>query len=410
MIVEGLELARSLAGRPALRRLLAPESAPGRSRSSTTSAGAIRNYFHPAGTCGIGRVVDAAGRVLGRRRPRRRGRLDHADHPAREHERDDGRDRRAPRRDDLTVPLAMPPGGRRASSRPMTYSIVAWDPEAGELGVAVQSRAFNTGAACAWALPGVGAVATQSFTERRYGPDGLSLMRRRSASPEPRSTSCWRRGRPRDVRQVAYRRPRRDGQRRTRVRVHPARGRPQRADVQRPGEHAALGRGLAGDGRGVRRDRWIARGAPARGARRRGGGGRRLSRTTGGGARRRRRRARRAALRRARLRPPRRRPRRAAPTSSGASTGWPPDTGAGTASTRAPIRTEERAAALEAGAPRARSPDRRDVRLRAKRRPRAGEVADGRGRGAEPIWRAAFERYEKLGLIPEGRRAGRTAR
>ena len=59
----------------------------------------------------------------------------------------------------------------------MTYSIVAWDSEAGEVGVAVQSCAFGTGAACAWALPGVGAVATQSFTERRYGPDGLSLMR-----------------------------------------------------------------------------------------------------------------------------------------------------------------------------------------------------------------------------------------
>ena len=58
----------------------------------------------------------------------------------------------------------------------MTYSIVARDQETGELGVAVQSRAFNTGAACAWATPGVGAVATQSFTERRYGPRGLELM------------------------------------------------------------------------------------------------------------------------------------------------------------------------------------------------------------------------------------------
>ena len=58
----------------------------------------------------------------------------------------------------------------------MTYSIVARDAATGELGVAVQSRAFNTGAACAWATPGVGAVATQSFTERRYGPRGLALM------------------------------------------------------------------------------------------------------------------------------------------------------------------------------------------------------------------------------------------
>jgi len=65
----------------------------------------------------------------------------------------------------------------------MTYSIVGRDPETGELGVAVQSRAFNTGAACAWAEAGVGAVATQSFTERRYGPRGLALL---SEGREPR--------------------------------------------------------------------------------------------------------------------------------------------------------------------------------------------------------------------------------
>jgi uncharacterized Ntn-hydrolase superfamily protein len=58
----------------------------------------------------------------------------------------------------------------------VTYSIVGRDPETGEVGVAVQSRAFNTGAACAWAEAGVGAVATQSFTERRYGPRGLALL------------------------------------------------------------------------------------------------------------------------------------------------------------------------------------------------------------------------------------------
>ena len=59
----------------------------------------------------------------------------------------------------------------------MTYSIVARDPETGELGVAVQSRAFRTGGGVLWALPGVGAVATQSFTERGYGPLGLELLR-----------------------------------------------------------------------------------------------------------------------------------------------------------------------------------------------------------------------------------------
>lgn len=57
----------------------------------------------------------------------------------------------------------------------MTYSIVARDPETGELGVAVQSRAFRVGV-CAWARPGVGAVATQAFTEPGYGPRGLELL------------------------------------------------------------------------------------------------------------------------------------------------------------------------------------------------------------------------------------------
>jgi uncharacterized Ntn-hydrolase superfamily protein len=57
----------------------------------------------------------------------------------------------------------------------MTYSIVGRDEENGELGVAVQSRAFVVGF-CGWARPGIGAVATQSFTERGYGPRGLDLL------------------------------------------------------------------------------------------------------------------------------------------------------------------------------------------------------------------------------------------
>jgi uncharacterized Ntn-hydrolase superfamily protein len=57
----------------------------------------------------------------------------------------------------------------------MTYSIVGRDEKTGEFGVAVQSRAFGVGI-CAWARPGVGAVATQSFTEKSYGPKGLDLL------------------------------------------------------------------------------------------------------------------------------------------------------------------------------------------------------------------------------------------
>jgi uncharacterized Ntn-hydrolase superfamily protein len=58
----------------------------------------------------------------------------------------------------------------------VTYSIVARDADTGELGVAVQSKAFNAGAAVPWARPGAGAVATQAFTDRRYGWRGLELL------------------------------------------------------------------------------------------------------------------------------------------------------------------------------------------------------------------------------------------
>ena len=59
----------------------------------------------------------------------------------------------------------------------MTYSIVARDPDTGELGVAVQTRWPNVGSIVPWAEPGVGAVATQSFAEESYGPLGLDHMR-----------------------------------------------------------------------------------------------------------------------------------------------------------------------------------------------------------------------------------------
>jgi uncharacterized Ntn-hydrolase superfamily protein len=65
----------------------------------------------------------------------------------------------------------------------MTYSIVGRDPDTGELGVAVQSRAFNTGAVVPWGAPGVGVVATQSYTEQSYGPLGLELLQA-GKSPE----------------------------------------------------------------------------------------------------------------------------------------------------------------------------------------------------------------------------------
>jgi uncharacterized Ntn-hydrolase superfamily protein len=58
-----------------------------------------------------------------------------------------------------------------------TYSIVACDLEAGQWGVAVQSKFLAVGSIVPWAEPHVGAVATQSYANPRYGPDGLALLR-----------------------------------------------------------------------------------------------------------------------------------------------------------------------------------------------------------------------------------------
>ncbi|MFL5950950.1 MAG: DUF1028 domain-containing protein [Gaiellaceae bacterium] len=58
-----------------------------------------------------------------------------------------------------------------------TYSIVACDLPAGQWGVAVQSRFLAVGSVVPWAEPHVGAIATQSYANPRYGPDGLALLR-----------------------------------------------------------------------------------------------------------------------------------------------------------------------------------------------------------------------------------------
>ena len=65
-----------------------------------------------------------------------------------------------------------------------TYSIVARDSTMGELGVVVQSHYFSVGSVAPWAEPGVGVVATQSFLNLAYGPEGLALMRAGRSAPE----------------------------------------------------------------------------------------------------------------------------------------------------------------------------------------------------------------------------------
>ena len=58
-----------------------------------------------------------------------------------------------------------------------TYSIVAWDEETGDMGVAVQSHWFSVGSLVSWAEAGAGAVATQSFVNPSFGPRGLDLLK-----------------------------------------------------------------------------------------------------------------------------------------------------------------------------------------------------------------------------------------
>lgn len=66
----------------------------------------------------------------------------------------------------------------------MTYSIVARDKKTGFLGVAVQSHYFSVGPVVPWARSGVGAVATQSMVDVKYGPLGLELMSGGKSAPE----------------------------------------------------------------------------------------------------------------------------------------------------------------------------------------------------------------------------------
>ena len=68
--------------------------------------------------------------------------------------------------------MANPPGPIVA-----TYSIVACDLEAGQWGVATQSKFLAVGSVVPWAEPQVGAIATQAYANPRYGSEGLALLR-----------------------------------------------------------------------------------------------------------------------------------------------------------------------------------------------------------------------------------------
>lgn len=96
-----------------------------------------------------------------------------------------------------------PAGTGAAGIRPAaTYSIVAFDPASGQIGVAVQSHWFSVGSIVAWAEAGIGAVATQSFVEPGYGPLGLQLLRAGKTAPQALAALLLTDEHPR-VRQVA---------------------------------------------------------------------------------------------------------------------------------------------------------------------------------------------------------------
>jgi uncharacterized Ntn-hydrolase superfamily protein len=78
----------------------------------------------------------------------------------------------------LSAAPVMAAFGAKAENPPpvATFSIVAYDPATGELGVAVQSKFFAVGTVVPWAKAGVGVVATQSYANTTYGPRGLAML------------------------------------------------------------------------------------------------------------------------------------------------------------------------------------------------------------------------------------------
>ena len=83
------------------------------------------------------------------------------------------------------VAAAMLVAGAAGAGEPVaTFSIVGFDPETGELGVAVQSKFFAVGAVVPWAKAGVGAIATQAFANTTYGPRGLEMLEAGTSAQE----------------------------------------------------------------------------------------------------------------------------------------------------------------------------------------------------------------------------------
>jgi uncharacterized Ntn-hydrolase superfamily protein len=78
-------------------------------------------------------------------------------------------------------PVADAEPERRAVS---TFSIVAYDPDREEWGIGVASRFLAVGSVVPWARADAGAIATQSFANTTYGPQGLKLLQQGKSAEE----------------------------------------------------------------------------------------------------------------------------------------------------------------------------------------------------------------------------------
>src|SRR5512137_176986 len=74
------------------------------------------------------------------------------------------------------LPLILAATPVPATEPVATFSIVAYDPDTGELGVAVQSKFFAVGSVVPYAKADVGAIASQAFGNTTFGPKGLALL------------------------------------------------------------------------------------------------------------------------------------------------------------------------------------------------------------------------------------------
>ena len=83
-----------------------------------------------------------------------------------------------------------------------TYSIIARDPNTGEMGVGVQSHYFSVGSVVLWGESGIGVVATQSFVNKSFGLRGLELLKK-GKTPQEAVDILLSDDEGKDVRQVA---------------------------------------------------------------------------------------------------------------------------------------------------------------------------------------------------------------